>query len=62
MTKSKKIISIPKCFKADLDIFSEILDAIIAEAKPVLPLARVADLEQAKLGIIALQKHRKKNP
>jgi hypothetical protein len=45
---------------ADLDTFSEILDAIIAEAKPELPWARVADLEQAKLGIAALKKHRKK--
>jgi hypothetical protein len=61
MTKSKKIISIPECFKADLDIFSAILDAIIAEAKPVLPWARVADLEQAKLGIAALKEHRGEN-
>lgn len=61
MTKSKKIISIPKCFPADLDIFSAVLDAIIAEAKPVLPMARVADLVQAKLSIVALKKHREKN-
>jgi hypothetical protein len=61
MKKSKKTVSIPECFKADLDIFSAILDAIIAEAKPVLPWARVADLEQAKLGIAALREHRKEN-
>jgi hypothetical protein len=52
---------IPECFVADLDMFSDILDAIIAEAKPVLPMARVADLEHAKLGIAALKKHRKRN-
>jgi hypothetical protein len=45
---------------ADLDTFSAVLDAIIAEAKPVLPMARVADLEQAKLSIAALKKHREK--
>ena len=60
MTKSKKTSKIPECFVADLDTFSEILNAIIAEAKPELPWARVADLEQAKLGIAALKKHRKK--
>jgi hypothetical protein len=58
MKKSKKQIDIPECFVADLDIFSAVLDAIIAEAKPVLPQARVADLEHAKLAIKALQKHR----
>ena len=46
---------------ADLDIFSAVLDALIAEAKPALPMARVADLEQAKLGIVALKKHRERN-
>jgi len=58
MTKSNNIPQTPECFVANLDIFSAVLDAIIAEAKPVLPMARVADLEQAKLGIAALRKHR----
>ena len=61
MTKSKKTNPQPKCSTADLDIFSEMLDAIIAEAKNGLPWARVADLVQAKLGIVALKKHREKN-
>jgi hypothetical protein len=62
MKKSRKQIDIPECFVADLDMFSAVLDAIIAEAKPVLPMARVADLEHAKLAINALRKHRAKNP
>lgn len=57
---SDKTKTTPECFVADLDIFSAVLDAIIAEAKPVLPMARVADLEQAKLSIAALKKHREK--
>lgn len=61
MTKSKKTIPEPKCLTTDLDTFSAVLDAIIAEAKPVLPMARVADLVQAKLSIVALKKHREKN-
>lgn len=61
MKKSNdKTKTTPECFVADLDTFSAVLDAIIAEAKPVLPMARVADLEQAKLSIAALRKHREK--
>jgi hypothetical protein len=62
MTKSNKQNQKHKCSANDLDTFSEMLDAIIAEAKGGLPWARVADLEQAKLGIKALRKHREENP
>jgi hypothetical protein len=60
MNSENQSPKIPECFVADLDTFCEVLDAIIAEAKPVLPMARVADLEQAKLSIVALKKHRNK--
>lgn len=61
MSNSNSKPQVPECFVADLDIFSAVLDALIAEAKPALPMARVADLEQAKLGIVALKKHRERN-
>lgn len=60
MDKSNKKTQVPECFVTDLDAFCAVLDALIAEAKPHLPWARVADLEQAKLSISALRKHREK--